>query len=425
MKKVIKYILLGLLALIVLFISYRLLTNKLSDINGDKYKKIVNDINKDREELVFIEINPKLVLSIKNNKVKSAVCLNNDCDSIIDEITVVGKELSEAVNIIYDKSYEKGFNTEEGVKMYSTYSIDTKGFAEYVHFELIDSDKEKELLDNKEISVDNKEYEKNLLNELKKDKDYDKVYTCSLNEELECHIMLETGINDDSDYDMDTYEKYEFINNLFTGTTTKIMSTLKKFGFDVKDNKVIISGIKYGYMPLFTSIYNGVTTKYKNALVAEIIDVFDPSICSSGYVSYDEDGECKNKDGYYIIELNKVDISKGAFAGSDITEIRLGSTERKLQMYNIVHQMDLELEAWNERAHRCMDRVIALGYKHTLREYESPCCVEGEEVPEGGCYSCDPYENTATYCKKEADDFNEYNTCKTLGMIIQNEINCE
>ena len=403
MKKVIKYILLGLLALIVLFISYRLITNKLNDINGDKYKKIVKDINKDREELVFIEINPKLVLSIKDNKVKSAVCLNNDCDSIIDEITVVGKKLSEAVNIIYDKSYEKGFNTEEGVKMYSTYSIDTKGFAEYVHFEFIDNDKEKELLNNKEVVADNKDYEKNLLNELKKDKDYDKVYTCSLNEELECHIILETGIQSDSDYDADTYDRYNFIDNLLTGSTNKVMNTLKKFNFNTEDNKVIINGIKYNYVPLFT--YNGV--KYKNALVAEIIDKLDNNICVEEFAEFDKNGECTNQDGFYIIDLNNSDISKGSF--SNIIELRLGSTNNILKSYGIYNVFEEDERKWNERAHRCISSVESEGYTFDASE----------------CDSCDPYEQSATYSKKYYIGEDEFKSYSNLYYIINDIIKCE
>jgi len=228
-KKILLIILLIIVLLVVLFFGYRFIKNKIDEKNAEKYSKIVNDVNKDKVSYVFVEINPHLVLTIKDNKVNDIACLNDDCLSIYKDLDVKGKDLDSSIDVIYNVSKEKGFDTSNGIKLSSTDTINIKN-KENITIEYIDTIKEKELLNDvknnetiKEVS--NGDYYTRLWNELKKDKDYGNVYTCNMNDnkELECYITLETGINNDSDYDM-----IDRLQDRLSGSYTSIMNTLKK-----------------------------------------------------------------------------------------------------------------------------------------------------------------------------------------------------
>ncbi len=410
MKKTIKWGLISLLTLIIMFISFRLLTDKLNDINANKYKKIVNEVSKDKEAMVFIEINPKLVLTTKDNIVIDVACLNNDCASIIDELDVKGKTIAQAVSASYNLAYEKGYNTENGVKVYSKYKLDDKKFNEYIHVEYITEEEEKELvkevIDKEKVeAIKNTIYEKELLRQLKTDRDYDSVYTCTMEEKLECHIILETGINDDTEYNTDDYEKYGFIDSLIYGSANRVMSTLKKFGFDIKNNTLTFNGVTYSYIPLFT--HNG--QKYKNVLVGELIDNLDTKYCENGYLEYDKNGKCTNSDGVLLVELSKLNITKGVITKDDILELRLGSTKVMMDRYNAMNIFENDEIKWNERAKRCINKAYAEGY--TLEE--------------SLCDSCDPYGQNTTYSKKYYIGDNEYKSYSELYYLINDTIKCE
>ncbi|MBE6159131.1 MAG: hypothetical protein E7159_04840 [Firmicutes bacterium] len=394
-KKILLIILLIIVLLVVLFFGYRFIKNKIDEKNAKKYSEIVSELNKDKISYVFVEINPHLVLTIKDNKVNDIACLNDDCLSIYKDLDIKGKDLDSSIDVIYNVSKEKGFDTSNGIKLSSTDTINIKN-KENITIEYIDTTKEKELLNDvknnetiKEVS--NEDYYTRLWNELKKDKDYGNVYTCNMNnKELECYITLETGINNDSDYDM-----IDRLQDTLSRSYTSIMNTLKKFNYNVDGSKVIINGIKFGYVPLFTNKVEGKVTKYKNVLVAEIIDKLDNKICERGYADY-RDGKCEVMDGTYIIALDKLNLVRSNILSDNIIELRLGATEHIMKQYNIMWRFEKEQQEKERKIRECIPQLKSKGYY---------CCNSGSYyLNESGCHWCtnDDYqgirESTTSVC---------------------------
>lgn len=340
-KKVFIIIILIVSIPLLLFFGYRFISNKIDEANTKKFSGIINEVSKERTDYVFVEINPSFVLTIRDNKVSDVACLNDDCISIYNNIDVKGKNLNDSIDNIYNTSKEKGFDTSNGVKVKTSDNVSIKS-KDYITIEYIDATKEKELLNevknNEEIkNVSNDDYYSKLWEELKKDPNYDDVYTCNMNDskELECYIILETGINKDSDYNMDTPEKYNLIQKIFTNSTNKIFNTLKKFNFDVRDYNVYINGIEFGYVPLFT--FN--STPYRNALSAKKIDILDNGVCDYGCAQY-ENGICQVNDGVYIIPLEKVNLVNPTSAANNIITISDGLTENTLKIYELKQMLN-------------------------------------------------------------------------------------
>lgn len=379
MKKKSKTILLVIVVLIILFITFKLITNIINKNNVKKMNNVITKLNTEKTSYVFVEINPSLVLAVKDSKVDDIACLNDDCLSIYKDLDVKGKDLDSSIDVIYNVSKEKGFDTTNGVKVSSTDTISIEN-KDYITIEYIDSTREKELLNeiknNETIKeVSNEDYYTKLWNELKKDKNYDKVYTCSMNnKELECYITLETGINNDSDYDM-----IDRIQDKLSGSYTSIMNTLKKFNYNVDGSKVIINGITFGYVPLFTINDSGNITKYKNALVAEIIDKLDNNICERGYADY-QDGKCEVKDGFYIITLDKLNLVRTNILSDNIVEWRMGATEHIIKNYNIIWGFEKEQQERDTNLKNCIPQLKSKGYY---------CCNNNSYfLSEAGCNWC-------------------------------------
>lgn len=378
-KKVLLIILLGIVLLVVSFFGYRFIKNKIDEKNAEKYSEIVSELNKDKISYVFVEINPHLVLTIKDNKVDDIACLNDDCLSIYNNLDVKGKDLDTSIDVIYNAAEEKGFDTSNGIKLSSTDTISIKN-KDNITIEYIDTNKEKELLNdvknNETIKqVNNEDYYTKLWSELKKDKDYGNVYTCNMNnKELECYITLETGINNDSDYD-----RIDRLQDTLSGSYTSIMNTLKKFNYNVDGSKVIINGIKFGYVPLFTNNVEGKITKYKNVLVAEIIDKLDNKICERGYADY-RDGKCEVMDGTYIIALDKLNLVRSNILSDNIIELRLGATEHIMKQYNIMWGFEKEQQETERKIKDFISQSKSKGYY---------CCNSGSNyLSESGCHWC-------------------------------------
>ncbi len=403
-RKLILIILLIIFIPIILFFGYRFINNKLEDINTKKMNNVINEISKDRIDYVFIEINPSFVLTIKENKVNDIACLNDDCVSIYNDIDVKGKSIGESIDNIYNLAKEKGFDTSKGVKVKTTISLNFEN-KDYISVEFIDETSKQELLsnikNNEEIkNKSNVGYYTKLWEELKKDKDYDKVYACNMdNNELKCYIILQTGINKDSDYNVEDDTGLNYLQSIFTDSTNKILNTLKKFNFNIKNNKVIINGIEFKYVPLFT--LNG--TPYKNVLTANIIESLDNDICDQGYAEYD-DGKCQVDGGMYLIPLNEVNLIYPNSITDNMIISKLGIAESIIKNYEMNNEFKKSEREWNERVERCLPKVKAAGYNYKNNMF--PCCDGTNE--EQGCYSCSGKESSANYCHIEHNPSDVY-----------------
>lgn len=241
-KHIFRNILLGFLVIVLLFFGYRFIKDKIMDIEVRKFNNTLNKVAKERIDYVFIEINPSLVLTVKDNKVEDISCLNDDCMTIYNELDVKGKNINDGIDTIYNKSKEKGFDVSKGVKVKTSNNVNIE-VKDYISIEHIDSVKEKELLEevknNEEIKhVSNDDYYTNLWEELKKDKDYDNVYSCKMNNnELECYIKDNFVI---LEKDLANITNRDELVSKFPKLYSKMESidrVLKKFKVNVSDDR--------------------------------------------------------------------------------------------------------------------------------------------------------------------------------------------
>ncbi len=263
-KHIFRKILLGILIIVLLLFIKSTINNFITNIKINKFKDSINNIEKEKISYVFVEINPSLVLTIKDNEVNDIACLNDDCMTIYDELNVKGKNINDGIDIIYNVSKEKGFDISNGVKLSSTDNI-TIDKKDYITVEYIDTTKEKELLtevkNNEKIKNSNDNYYANLWEELKKDEDYGIVYECNMNnEELECKIkkdfIIHTYTNEESQSITDIVTIVRIWNTEITPNLNKIARVLKKFNIEVSvDNElgsipnpigyIYFNGVKY------------------------------------------------------------------------------------------------------------------------------------------------------------------------------------
>ena len=207
-------------------------------VNDEKIVNNLQELKTEEIDYVFLEINPKFVFEVKNDKVISVGCINEDCVEIYDELNVEGKSLMDAVDHIYNYVKEKKYGINNAkVRVYKNLSyVSDKS---YIQVEVID-DKEKEKLLSQVINNDQikeqtskEKYNYKLWDELRKDKDYGKIYECVLNEEeLECYIKknLLVGFTIDSDDITKYLTKYDDIIPNLDG----IGRVLNKFGLETK-----------------------------------------------------------------------------------------------------------------------------------------------------------------------------------------------
>ena len=169
-------------------------------INTWQNKKVISQIEKVKEEeiyYVFIEINPSIALEVKNDKIISTACLNDDCYTYFKNVEVKNKKLNEVIDILYTKAKDAGINVEKvSVSSVNNNVESIIQNKDYVEFHNINNDTQKEYLDNLEdntdLGNDKKDYNEKLLDVYKKDSDYDKLYSCNIvNDEIECFITDE------------------------------------------------------------------------------------------------------------------------------------------------------------------------------------------------------------------------------------------
>ncbi|MDE6142281.1 MAG: hypothetical protein K2G03_06725 [Bacilli bacterium] len=273
-KKKIWKILLGIVIVIILiilvcFIVSLINKNKMSK-NDEKVLNAVQALEKEKVSYVFLEINPKLVITIKNDVVRDVACLNDDCMKIIDKIDVMGKKLSNSIEVIYNMAKDNGLKVDEGVlvKWDGNKDLDLKDL-KYVKTEVIDSEKQNELLkeviNNDDIKNKNEieDYNVKLLNEYKKDNDYGKFYECTIdNKELECHIKKDLVVG--YDYNGNDFSK---VMELFTKVSPNLEGLTRvfnKFGLKAEDYDefgLTIEPFRYVYFDgiKFVVRYNGKT----------------------------------------------------------------------------------------------------------------------------------------------------------------------
>lgn len=190
--KKLKIFLLIIVIIIITIISKNLIINTITYHNDKKIINKIQEIKKEKITYVFITINPELMLTLKNNLVNDISCLNDDCLKVTSDLNIIGDNLEDSVEKIYNVVKEKGFKVDNGVNIKYKKGEDIQIKLDYVTTEEIDNNMEKDLLNkiiDDEYQDTSSDYNNSLWYELKQDKDYGKYYECNIiSDELECHI---------------------------------------------------------------------------------------------------------------------------------------------------------------------------------------------------------------------------------------------
>ena len=239
-RKVLK-VLCIIIVLVVLLVGSLVLISQ-TKINNSKKQtaQFIQEYNqlveKEKVSYVMVEINPKAMLEVVDNKITNMKCLNSDCEDILT-IDIKGKELVDAIELIYETSKNKGIDVSKGVNVSSTNIKieDNVKTLKYVNYKKLTENEEKEYFDkfkDKDEKTENitQENFNNKLYELyKKDPDYGKVYTCNMKEnKLKCYITEEFERNLPTQISITNMFYYNELHQ-------KLMNVLDKFNIEYEN----------------------------------------------------------------------------------------------------------------------------------------------------------------------------------------------
>lgn len=227
-KKIFLIFLLSIVIFTLINVLISFLVEQKYEKNDKKIISVIENINHEKIDYVFVEINPSFILKVKDAKVLEVGCLNDDCLNIYNDIKAVGKDINDTINDIYNLTKDKGFDISKGVNIKTNSNIEIEQ-KEHIKVEYINKEKENELLNNLKTDItiiENDNYYLKLWEELKKDDDYGNIYDCKMSDiELECYIK------NDIEIDLSGFDAY------INGTIPKLRSiarVLRKFGIEVK-----------------------------------------------------------------------------------------------------------------------------------------------------------------------------------------------
>lgn len=232
-------IILGVLALILLVIIISFVSNKIKDIKSEKVAKEISEMASEKIDYMFVDINPSFAFTVKDNKLLKMACRNEDCVNIEKDLDVTGKNITDAIDYLFNFSKEKGYDTKDGVTIKTTgkIDIDTKKL-DYVKIYFIQEKEKdemlKEVINNDEIKqFDNNSYYEKLWDTLKKDSDYGKIYDCEMNDgKLSCYMKKEIFNHSNEESWANAIRVY----SNFTSTVTRIFD---KFGVSYELEEII------------------------------------------------------------------------------------------------------------------------------------------------------------------------------------------
>jgi len=228
-KKIFKIIMAIFLLLVLLYIVFYIINNIISEKQVENFRKSIEEISLNKKSYVIVEINPKILIELEENKVINKVCLNSDCEKFFEDLSLNSKDLKETIIILYNTAKVKGIDTSNGVNIYTTDTTLQKVTEElnYVNYKVITNEEESTMLsdlENKEeIEEKKKEYNKKLIDVYKEDSDYGKYYTCNeKNNDVKCYIT--------SNFEDELSEVFNIINlNTIVNNVMNLNRVLDKF----------------------------------------------------------------------------------------------------------------------------------------------------------------------------------------------------
>lgn len=175
---------------------------KIQDYNT---KKFISKIDKTKQEEIInliVDINPSILLKVKNNTVIDSKCLNKDCEELLNKMNynyddnINNQNVDKIINTIYNESKNYGYDTSNGINITSSSSsaeILVNDIKE-ASFKKISFEEESSILENngyniREEQLSKEEYNNKILSELRTDTDYESAYYCDIfNGEVKCYL---------------------------------------------------------------------------------------------------------------------------------------------------------------------------------------------------------------------------------------------
>ena len=195
-------ILIIIITIILIAISSIFIYFKIQDYNTKKFIAKIDKIKQEEIINLIVDINPSILLKVKNNTVIDSKCLNKDCQELLNKMNynyddnINNQDVDKIINTIYNESKNYGYDTSNGINITSSSSsaeILVNDIKE-ASFKKINFEKESSILENngyniKEEQLSKEEYNNEILKELKSDVDYGSLYTCDIYEgEVKCYI---------------------------------------------------------------------------------------------------------------------------------------------------------------------------------------------------------------------------------------------
>lgn len=368
-KKIFLIILLSLIFIVSVLFIYLFIKKSIINKNDININTSINELKSNKEDYVFVEINPKLLLIVQDGKINNVYCMNHDCVNFYSDIHIKNMDVIDGVNHIYNLAREKGFDTTDGVKIKSTTYIPLENYNYgFMEIEYIKEEQENQLLMealnyNNDIKQTNKDYYDDLLEKLKQDDDYDKFYNCKKeNGKLGCYFIMDSI---KAGFDLESIDIIN-LDSLFSNKND-VLRILKKFNFNVDKELVKINNTNYKYSISYT--HNN--TKYGNILYHEITEKLSDELCE--YVS---DNNCYLTTGIEFIKLSDINLLEPIITNDKIMTISYGVKEKIIEKYNLEHQMELDAEKEKEEI---KNECLSKGYHLENKTYcDNGTCVEQE-----------------------------------------------
>lgn len=297
-------ILLVFLILVAFLVAFIFVREQIIKANNKKFYSKITEIMNEEENQVIISKSSKVYVKIKNNIITEYKCLNDECKTILKEQDFKDKKIDELVTFIYN-------NDKKGTDVVNVMSKSSRvesfvSNLKYSKYTNLTKEEEKKIFDEKKIDIVSKDdYNKKILDELKKDKDYGKTYNCDIyNDQVKCYAtddMEKVLVNfDKQNYIVRRYNELIVIGLKFNRLINKFGFNYNKKGFAV-DSISLGNNIDYGY----TNYYNlDLTDESKNTKRITVYNAL-----------YFED------DVLYLIPFSKIDLLSKTVNVNDIIDV--------------------------------------------------------------------------------------------------------
>ncbi len=201
-KGFLKKLLLFLTIIILLIVFIIFIKNVIRKYQNKKFVENLNAIKQEEIMNVVVEINPSIAFVVKNDTIIDSYCLNEDCVNLLDKMNINyndninNQRLDKTIELLYNNAKNYGYDTSNGISISSS-NLQVEALVKNIKdasFDYITIEEEKEILQEfpektESVSISKKEYNKKLLEELKKDSEYDKTYYCYIeNDEVKCYM---------------------------------------------------------------------------------------------------------------------------------------------------------------------------------------------------------------------------------------------